>query len=187
MNYRWLSLMCFATFACAPPKSGSLRLPSGPRLTPLAMTDAVPARALSMHMEIQRDGVPFHFDAFSEQEPGRLALVGMTPLGTRGFSAIWAAGRFDYEHLPFYKLPIPAQELVLAYQLIYFPAALLSAELQQHALTLEETDGLRSLHYRGRPLVRIHYQKQRAEIRLEHVTRGYTLLVKTREDEALDP
>ncbi len=159
-----------------------MRLARGLRLTPLEMSDAVPAQAISIRSIIRRNGTPFRFDAFSEQEPGRLALVGMTPLGTRGFSAVWEGGRFDYDHLPFYKLPIPAQELILAYQLIYLPASVLTAQLQKHGVSLEEGTGLRRFQYRGRALVVVHYKNE--EIRFEG--QGYTLLVKTHEVEDLD-
>jgi len=171
----------------------ALHMGHGARLPISDMGELARGRACVQRFEYRRGTRQFNFNGHAELERQRLALVGLTPLGSRGFAASYERGVFRYEHLPFYRLPLEARELLAAYQLIFLSERDLQPSLERAGLHLiESTDAApgRELWSDKRLLARVRYSHEdrwRGSAVLEVPARGYQLRVITKIVEDLAP
>lgn len=135
----------------------------GQRLVWHVAANAMPVISVFHGTEISQNGaVRFRYQGVYENNHNALVLVGLTPLGTRAFALTLDANGRQFEKLPFYRMPIRAED-----QLFYWAVATLPlAELQKGliGLSLTESPPGRRLLKRGEHLV--------ATIDLEQAPRG---------------
>lgn len=154
---------------------------------PLNQQVDVEAKTYIQYMEIIHRGKETRFQAVVEQEPHRLVIVGMTPMGTKGFAATYENGEVHLDKLTGFPLPVDAEELLDAFQLIFLPEAMLKAGLPQ-GYRVEETSEKREI-YKGNQLhVSISYEAKgglSGTSTLFHARDLYRIKVTTLEVEAL--
>jgi len=180
--------------ACAP-RGGVVRAPMGAGACyPLAELEAaMPSLAAAQHFKIEKRNREFQFQGFVELEPNRLAMVGLTPLGSHGFSLVWEHGELAFERLPFYRLPLRSRELLAAYQWMYWSKPLLERALDGSGISFEEQfdrGRLRRFYYKQREICRISYAEAdpwAGRVELHNLRRGYRLSVETRDVHPLEP
>ena len=185
MQTRFLAVIALCLLAgCGAKKT--VRLAPGLQMDVLLMSGLTEAKAMVQSFTIERGDTTFRFDGLVEVEPGRLAMVGLTPVGTRGFAAVWENGVYSFERLPYYRLPVPPRELLLMHQLAFLPKTLVLESLPA-GVTLEEADGKRRLNRGDERLVVISYS-QGADLPqtaiLEH--KNYRVTMVTRDIQMLD-
>jgi len=181
---RVLLVALLVAMGCGVSRSPSVRLDRGVTLTPLTTATIGEARARIMRIVIEKPGrEPFRFNAHAEVEPDRTVLVGMTPMTTRGFAATWSNRVLDYEHLPFYRLPLPPATLILAYQLMFLPEPVLAPQLAAAGLSLEVGEMGRRLRHDGETLLVVDYEGSptHGTATLTDHRRGYRLVIETRQ------
>ncbi len=103
----------------------------GQRLDWQAAATAMPVLSVFHGTEISQNGaVRFRYQGVFENNHDALVLVGLTPLGTRAFALTHDASGRHFEKLPFYRMPISAED-----QLFYWAVATLPVEPLQTGLS----------------------------------------------------
>lgn len=182
----WLLFIALLTLACAGTRAPRLALPDGGHLNLTVPGPMAEGLALTQHFLIVRGQTRFAFEGQVELEPGRLTVIGLTPVASRGFAADWREARLSYDHLPFYRLPLAPAELLAAWQLAFLtPAALAPALSEAEAELSEPAPGERIFRRHGRIWARVRTRTQ-ASGDITHVdwlARGFSLVVTTRASE----
>lgn len=106
----------------------------------LALSQNLPSQVGMHHITLKKDGREFRFETTVEMEPNHQAMVGMTPVGTVGFSLQADATSIQFERIPFYKLILRPEEILTAYQWTFLDRAVLSNTLAETGLRLREPD-----------------------------------------------
>lgn len=109
----------------------------GQRLVWHSAANAMPVISVFHGTEISQNGaVRFRYQGVYENNQDALVLVGLTPLGTRAFALSLNANGRQFEKLPFYRMPISAED-----QLFYWAMATLPlVELQKGLVGLRLTE-----------------------------------------------
>ncbi len=169
---------------------GSLRAPVGGRAHfPLMTRLETPGQAAVQHFRIENRGRVLEFNGLAEIEETRLSIVGLSPLNSRAFSVTLENNTLNFEHLPFYSLPMKPATLMAAYQMMFQPEGTLRQHLEANGLSLNASEKLRRV-YRGElEVVRIEYEtedvlKGKAMLRL--LRRNQTLSVDTKQVDPID-
>ena len=139
---------------------------------------------LTQRFEIVKGGKPFKFQGFAELEGNRLAIVGLTPVGNRGFSAVFENRTVEMDTMAFYRLPIKAKALLAGYQMMYGAAS----DLEELGFTVVRDGETRRILRGSRLIAQVTYSHSelfRGTARLAHITGQYTLTVDTRAVEDL--
>ncbi len=184
-NLPFFLLVALLTLGCAAARQPRLSLPNGGWLD-LTVPGPMPAgQALTQHFRIDRGRTRFEFEGQVELEPQRLTLIGLTPLGSRGFSADWSQARLSYDHLPFYNLPLSATELLGAWQMAFMaPTELGPALAKAEAELVESADGrLFKRHGQIWAQVRTQTTASGALTQIDWLARGFRLTITTRASE----
>ncbi len=182
----WSIIIALLAVSCAPARAPRLALPDGGHLRLTVPGPMAEGQALSQHFQILRGQTRFAFEGQVELEPGRLTIIGLTPLASRGFAADWREAVLSYDHLPFYRLPLAPAELLAAWQLAFLtPAALAPALADADAELSEPSPGERLFRRHGRIWAHIRTQSLTTGdiTRIDWLARGFSLTVTTRASE----
>lgn len=139
---------------------------------------------LTQRFEIVKGGKPFKFQGFAEFEGHRLAIVGLTPVGNRGFSAVYEGGQSSLDKMAFYRLPIKAEQLLGAYQIIYAG----TEDLQALGFSVIEKDRQRKILRGTRLVAQVTYSHDdpyQGVANLSHISQQFTLAIQTQAVESL--
>jgi len=180
-----LALLLLA--GCGPLKT-TVSLGSRAHFPLITQSGSSPIAAVQ-HFRIENRGRVLQFNGFAEIEPERWAIVGLTPMESRGFSVTWDSGELLFEHLPFYKLPIKPGHFMADYQMMFMAEDLLRTHLEAAGLELR-VEGLLRRIYKGKTeVVRINYQEQdpmKGKVLLRNLRRNHVVIISTRQIEPLD-
>lgn len=181
-----LLMIALLTLSCAATRQPRLSLPNGGWLE-LTVPGPMPTgQALTQHFLIERGQTRFEFEGQVELEPQRLTLIGLTPVGSRGFAADWRQAHLSYDHLPFYRLPLSATELLGAWQLAFLaPTDLAPALAQAGAELVEPAEGQRIFNRHGQIWAQARTRTTPAGTvtRVDWLARGFRLTITTRASE----
>lgn len=180
-----LSLTCLL-YSCAPrtakPVAHIQRTVDWPvlKIAPL-----LPNQIGMHHIELHKNERSFRFDAMVEMEANHQVMVGMTPVGTVGFTLKSDAQKIEFERIPFYKLPIRPEIILTAYHWTFLEVTTLEPFLRSQGLSLEEPDKkTRLIRLADETIATIHYesnnkfqgtatyQQPKQKIRIRFLTRS---------------
>ncbi|CAM2070729.1 DUF3261 domain-containing protein [Sulfidibacter corallicola] len=176
-------LLCLSGCAVKRDTSARVRLDRGAKIDLSTFEGFGEPFAGLQRMVIQpNSGDPFRMQLAVEVEGDRHALVGLTPIGNRAFSIVLEEGRLRYEALPFFRLPVPARELLGCWVLAHYPEEALRAEALSAKWTLEtlaeEGRELRRFADRHGVVLEIRIQgdpPERSRVRVIHYRKGYRI------------
>lgn len=115
----------------------------------------MPLGAVMLSTEIHKGkGDPFRFQGVYENNGDAISWVGMTPLGTRAFSLTFDEANRDYDHLPFYRMPMKADKLLFYWLAASLPLERVSEHVWGVTVT-EDPAGVRSVQQAGKLLATI--------------------------------
>jgi len=146
-------LVLLLSLAACARRPATLNLEPGTRLSLIPVAE-LPARTYIQDFEIINDKGVFRFSGLVEQEGNRLALVGLTPVGNRGFSVVWEGETATTERLPYYRLPLKAEVLLTVWQLMFLEPDDLKPHLAAAMIDLEVTGEQRFFRSDGQTLAR---------------------------------
>lgn len=138
----------------------------------LAIAPDLPAQVGMHYVTLRKGQKTFRFEATIEMEPNHQAMVGMTPVGTIGFTMKSDTNTIEFERIPFYKMPIRPEQILTAYHWTFLDEAILEPHLRKLGLTIKHPDPkTRIIQSAGESIATISYEdnnKQRglAEFRL---------------------
>lgn len=197
MKGRWLlvfvALAGLAMEACAPSRGPTVSFTAGVRWRLTQPGQQTSGRYATHWVEIERRGTQFRFQAHAEMEPGRLALVGLTPLGSQGIALVLEGDNLEVTRLPFYRMPISPPSLLAAYQWMMLPPEALAAQLEMAGLTLVENEAVPRIRrfYRGkREVARVVYEDEdpwQGRVILHNFSRAYRLIIDTKDWGSFQP
>jgi hypothetical protein len=146
--------------ACAPRSAKQVaRMQSDVPWPVNAVIADLPAKTAMHHITLKRGNREFRFEATVETEPNYQAMVGMTPVGTVGFSMASEGAEVTFERIPFYKLPIRPERILTAYQWTFLDADILQPHLAALGLTLTEEDPqIREIRNKNERVAIIRYE-----------------------------
>lgn len=136
----------------------TLQRQPGQRLDWRAAAAAMPVVSVFHGTEISQNGaVRFRYQGVFENNRDALVLVGLTPLGTRAFALTHDASGRHFEKLPFYRMPISAEDQLFYWAVATLPVDALQTGLQGLQLTAEPS-GLRRLRRGTRVIATIEQE-----------------------------
>lgn len=176
-------VLVFASLTfCVAHQTSRAKLGAGVYFGDTAILDIPQGKSYVQHFEIIRAGKSFHFNGYVELEKNRLAIVGLTPVGSRSFAAVLENGDFSYEKLPFYKLPISPRALLAVWQLAFLTTAQLEPALEEASLELHKTASGRQINHQGRIVLRVTHSQRTTTI--EYPLKQIALTIETKTEES---
>ncbi|AOE50984.1 hypothetical protein KS2013_2280 [Kangiella sediminilitoris] len=124
----------------------------------------------------------------TEIRQGNLAMVGLTPTGTRLFTIILKQGEITAEGLSAIVENIKPDYLLADLQLSLWPAAEIQQALSGGKI-ITAPSGQRLITRNNQPIIQIEYSQQPAyegTIRFNHLERGYSLYIEPLSIETID-
>lgn len=122
----------------------------------------------------------------TEIDENKLAMAAISSIGKKFFQATLFQQKLNFDIEPLTKLALPVKELVLAYQLIFWPLTDIQNAFAQTDLHITETQQdqafMRKISSNGRPIVDIIYSSKdpwAGTVNYRNHTQNYTLTLET--------
>lgn len=162
-----IMLLSLLLTCCAPRSARPLaKMGSHVRWPVLAVSQKLPSQVGMHHVTLRKKGREFRFEATVEMEPNHQAMIGMTPVGTLGFSLQADATSVQFERIPFYKIIVRPEELLTAYQWTFLDEQTLGKTLAENGLKLIKPNGQTRIILQGdETIATIEYESK-------HITTG---------------
>jgi hypothetical protein len=159
---------------------------AGKKVTHLAYSEAAVHIFVLQKLNIAYQGREQTMLLQTEIDALRLAMVGVDPLGKKIFQIERSDNTAGFVIAPFSAISPEPDVLLLDFQLIFWPEALVAYELGLAGFTVEtgtENDKtFRSIHLNKRPVVRIEYEDPdpwRGSVVLQNFVSDYVLRIET--------
>lgn len=132
--------------------------------------------AATFQIEVQNRGSTYRFPAQIEMDKEGVVFIGLTPVGTRAFTLRLEDDQVTYEKIPFFKLPLAPDKLLLAFLLTVMPPDTRETHLKEFGFHTQQQANHWDIVLGSTPVVRMF--PNNSEVTFQHLQQGYWVTMK---------